>query len=356
MPFVCQRECKIIITKSWKNLFDHWHQRLKPLSEHVPGIIIHWVRDVRIDPCIHARSFLLEKLAHLLEELVPTPSPRSTHSCKIHERMSWWQKWQPWKWHLYFGVLKADLEVINSEGFLLRLGVGRLIINLRSLHKDWEDFPFSRRRRSDEVGAECQAVTELSSFSGLKDGNLFSRLQIKEDAPGGWHLVPPRSANGCSQGGLGHLMEDWSTSFMLGCKDERSWHKVVVDVFEGVNDGSERNLVGAVGSLRNCELSPAYVKGSNSWLSSDDDAFHWSVLISHFPLNIAVVLDCTDGHMGVKHPLMLCKPGFYPVEQVVEVPGCYLWNLGLVFHVSGPQFFSCSRAWHYSTSPVLPQM
>ena len=83
-----------------------------------------------------------------------------------------------WIWHLYFGGLKTDCEVANSQviEIELRLDIGGLILNLSNFHRFREIFPRSRGPRSDEVSTEGHTVAVFSPFSGLEDSNLLASL------------------------------------------------------------------------------------------------------------------------------------------------------------------------------------
>ena len=83
-----------------------------------------------------------------------------------------------WIWHLYFGGLKTDCEVANSQviEIELRLNIGALILNLGNLQRFREIFPRTRGPWSDEVSTEGHAVAVFSPFSWLEDSNLLASL------------------------------------------------------------------------------------------------------------------------------------------------------------------------------------
>ena len=75
----------------------------------------------------------------------------------------------------------------------------------------------------------------------------------------------------------------------------------------------------------NTELSFKEVKntGLGHFSSWKADNLHLFEVILDFSGNIVVVLVCADGHVGVKHLLMLGEPSFCLVKQIVQLFRCF---------------------------------
>merc|ERR1719150_1315751 len=222
-------------------------------------------------------------------------------------------------WHLHLRSIKLHCQVINNESPLFGILVGGLVIELDSCRRFREVFPTVGGGRSDEMGAEGDAVAALSSDSLLKDGNFFSRLKVKENTPGSRNLVASILSHGCSQRCGFHRDERTPRLLLSNQKFGRS--KVVVHVLAGVDDGREGDLVRPVRPVGNCKLSKVWVENTSLCLLlvSQEDILHRGVLVGDLAVADAVVLVRADRHVGVKHLLVLVQSCRYLLQQIVEV-------------------------------------